>query len=117
MRLWRQAKRHVWNPDDIDFSDDRAHWLLLSPQRQASLRRVCALFSAGERAVASDLLPLMTVVFAERRAEEATYLTSFLWEEAKHVDVFDRFIAEVIGGAGALSQDVDERYQIGRAHV
>ena len=36
-------------------------------------------------------------VAKEGRIEEEMYLTSFLWEEAKHVEGFNRFINEVIG--------------------
>ena len=36
-------------------------------------------------------------VVIEGRVEEEMFLTSFLWEEAKHVEGFNRFIKEVIG--------------------
>ena len=35
------------------------------------------------------------VIAREGRVEEEMFLTSFLWEEAKHVDFFSRFFAEV----------------------
>ncbi|HRI87055.1 MAG TPA: ribonucleotide-diphosphate reductase, partial [Candidatus Hydrogenedentes bacterium] len=37
------------------------------------------------------------------RLEDEIYLTSFLWEEAKHVDFFQRFLSEVAGVTGDLS--------------
>jgi ribonucleoside-diphosphate reductase beta chain len=42
-----------------------------------------------------DLLPLIKVVAQEGRIEEEMFLTSFLWEEAKHVEGFRRFFDEV----------------------
>lgn len=105
MRLWRKAKRHgVWDPDAIDFGQDREDWAALPEVRRERILQLCALFHAGEEAVTLDLLPLMRVVAAEGRMEEEIYLTSFLWEEAKHVDVFDRFFAEVAGTRGDLSR-------------
>ncbi|HEX7240492.1 MAG TPA: R2-like ligand-binding oxidase [Longimicrobiaceae bacterium] len=105
MRLWKKAKVHgVWNPEDIDFTRDREDWLALPAGRRERVLQLCALFHAGEEAVTLDLLPLLRVVAAEGRMEEEMYLTSFLWEEAKHVDVFDRFFAEVTGDRGDLSR-------------
>jgi ribonucleoside-diphosphate reductase beta chain len=105
MRLWRKAKVYgTWNPDDIDFAADRGDWLALDERARERILQLCALFHAGEEAVTMDLLPLLRVVTEEGRTEEALYLTSFLWEEAKHVDVFDRFFAEVTLDRGDLSR-------------
>jgi ribonucleoside-diphosphate reductase beta chain len=105
MRLWKKAKRHgAWNPDDIDFAPDRDDWAALPAPRRERIMQLCALFHAGEEAVTLDLLPLLRAVAAEGRMEEEMYLTSFLWEEAKHVDVFDRFFAQVAGDPGDLSR-------------
>jgi ribonucleoside-diphosphate reductase beta chain len=53
------------------------------------------MFQAGEEAVTLDLLPLIKVIAMEGRLEEEIFLTSFLWEEAKHTDFFNRILAEV----------------------
>ena len=55
-----------------------------------------ALFQAGEEGVTTDLLPLIMAVAEEGRIEEEIFLTSFLWEEAKHVEFFRRWL-DVIG--------------------
>lgn len=105
MRLWSKAKVHgIWNPTDIDFSRDREDWRGLTDARRERVLQLCALFHAGEEAVTADLLPLLRVISAEGRREEELYLTSFLWEEAKHVDVFDRFFAEVADGEPDVSR-------------
>jgi ribonucleoside-diphosphate reductase beta chain len=96
MRLWKKAKAlGVWDPEAIDLSRDRRDWLRLSGPKRHRVFELCALFQAGEQAVTLDLLPLIQVVTAEGRLDEAIYLTSFLWEEAKHVDLFQRFFDEV----------------------
>lgn len=105
MRLWRKAKVHgVWNPDDIDFRADREAWLGLSQTKKNCVLQLCALFHAGEKAVTLDLIPLIQLVAGEGRMDEEIYLTSFLFEEAKHVDLFSRFLDEVCGGPGDLSR-------------
>jgi ribonucleoside-diphosphate reductase beta chain len=96
MRLWRKAKKlGVWDPCDIDLTQDRHDWQRLQPLEQDLLLRLTSQFQAGEEAVVLDLLPLVAVVAAEGRLEEEIYLTSFLWEEAKHVETFRRFLDEV----------------------
>jgi len=96
MRLWEKAKRlGTWNPSDIDFTQDRADWLTLAPDEQDMLLRLTSLFQAGEECVTLDILPLLDVISQEGRLEEQLYLTSFLWEEAKHVEAFRRFFDQV----------------------
>jgi ribonucleoside-diphosphate reductase beta chain len=98
MRLWQRSKTHgLWNPDHISFAADRADWERLSVGRRHRVLQLCTLFEMGEEAVTLDLLPLLRVVASEGRLEEELYLTAFLFEEAKHVDLFDRFFAEVTG--------------------
>jgi len=105
MVLWAKAKKlGVWDPADIDLSRDRDDWLTLTDQERETLLHLTSLFVGGEEAVTCDLLPLMSVISAEGRLEEEMYLTSFLWEEAKHVDAFHRFLDEVAGDAGDPSR-------------
>jgi ribonucleoside-diphosphate reductase beta chain len=104
MRLWRKAKKFgIWNPDDIDFSQDSAQWNTLSDLERRVLIHQAGLFQAGEESVTLDLLPLIQVVAREGRLEEEMFLTSFLWEEAKHVDAFDTFWNAVVGHHPDLS--------------
>jgi ribonucleoside-diphosphate reductase beta chain len=96
MRLWQKAKRlGVWNPAEIDFSQDREEWRTLSAPQRETLIRQSGAFVAGEESVTLDLLPLIMVVAREGRIEEELFLTAFLWEEAKHVEGFRRFLDEV----------------------
>ncbi|MCS6845157.1 MAG: R2-like ligand-binding oxidase [Caldilineales bacterium] len=105
MRLFEKAKRFgVWNPADIDFRQDRADWQGLTAEEQDILLRLAALFQAGEEAVTLDLLPLIVAMARQGRLEDEIYLTSFLWEEAKHVEFFQRFFAEVAGLPPDLSR-------------
>jgi ribonucleoside-diphosphate reductase beta chain len=112
MRLWEKAKRlGVWNPTEIDFRQDREQWQRLTELEQTSVLQQAALFLAGEESVTLDLLPLILTVAREGRIEEEMYLTSFLWEEAKHVDAFRRFLNEVPGEHGDLTRFHGPIYQ------
>ncbi|HSM15075.1 MAG TPA: R2-like ligand-binding oxidase [Thermoanaerobaculia bacterium] len=105
MRLFEKAKRRgVWNPSDLDFTADRGDWRALDEPERDLLLRLTALFQAGEESVALDLLPLIETVAAEGRLEEELYLATFLFEEAKHVDLFRRFLDEVAEERGDLSR-------------
>lgn len=96
MRLWHKAKKYgIWNPSDIDFSQDIIDFKNLSQVETEFLLLAISQFQAGEEAVTLDLLPLIMAVAKEGRLEEEMFLTSFLWEEAKHVDGFNRWISEV----------------------
>lgn len=104
MRLYEKAKRlGIWNPSDLDFSQDKKDWQRLSPQEQDLVLRLTSLFQSGEEAVTLDLLPLIMAIAQEGRLEEEMFLTTFLWEEAKHTDFFNRFLVEVAGVSGDLS--------------
>ncbi|MBI4617499.1 MAG: R2-like ligand-binding oxidase [Planctomycetes bacterium] len=98
MRLFQKAKKlGTWDPAGIDFSGDRARWHELSDVERDALLRLTSLFAAGEESVTLDLLPLVQAIAREGRIEEEIYLTSFLWEEAKHVEFFAHFLDEVVG--------------------
>ena len=105
MRLFEKAKRlGIWNPSDIDFAQDRRDWLGLSAAERDLILRLTAQFQAGEEAVTLDLLPLILTIAREGRLEEEMFLTTFLWEEAKHADFFSRFLSEVVGAEPDLSR-------------
>lgn len=105
MRLFEKAKRYgIWNPSDIDFTQDAADWARLTADEREVILHLTSLFQGGEEAVTLDLLPLILTIAGEGRIEEEIYLTSFLWEEAKHTDFFRRFLDEVTGHPGDLSR-------------
>ena len=105
MRLWHKAKKlGIWNPEDIDFSQDIKDWQGLTDMQREALLQQGALFLAGEESVTLDLLPLLMTVAREGRIEEEMYLTSFLFEEAKHVEGFRRFFDVVAQEHSDLSR-------------
>jgi ribonucleoside-diphosphate reductase beta chain len=119
MRLYEKAKRlGIWNPSDIDLSKDQADWKGLADEEKDLILRLLSMFVAGEEAVTLDLLPLIRVIAREGRVEEEIYLTTFLFEEAKHTDFFGRVLNEVIStqgmksrGDGGLAQYHTDQYR------
>lgn len=96
MRLYHKAKKlGIWDPQSIDFSQDILDWQRLNDTEKESLLQLTTLFQAGEECVTLDLLPLIMVIAQEGRLEEEMFLTTFLWEEAKHTEFFRRFLDEV----------------------
>ncbi|TVR16910.1 MAG: R2-like ligand-binding oxidase [Balneolaceae bacterium] len=96
MKLFQKAKQFgVWDPASISFEKDREDWKKLSDDEKTIIIHLSSLFMAGEEAVTLDLLPLIQTISKEGRLEEEIFLTSFLWEEAKHTEFFSRFVKEV----------------------
>ena len=114
MRLFEKAKRlGVWNPSEIDFSQDALDWEQLDERERRYMMRITAQFQAGEEAVTLDLLPLINAIAREGRIEEEMFLTTFLWEEAKHVDMFNRFFDAVV----AVRPNTDGAIEVERAGI
>lgn len=110
-RLYQKAKRlGVWNPEDIDFSQDQLDWAASTPRGKYGLLRLLSMFQAGEEAVTLDLLPLIMAVAKEGRLEEEMFLTTFLFEESKHTEFFRLFL-NAVGERGDLSHFHSEPYR------
>ncbi|MDZ7730534.1 MAG: ribonucleoside-diphosphate reductase [Natrialbaceae archaeon] len=107
-RYYRNAVERHWDPFDIDLSNDADNFLnstLLSidPQEWGldvsveegfdSFRQSIAMFGAGEDAVTEDLSPLAVVL---EDMDDQMFITTQLYEEAKHAEFFDRYWKEVI---------------------
>lgn len=112
MRLYEKAKKlGIWNPSDIDLTKDKQDWAAFKEDEKDLIWLLLALFVAGEEAVTLDLLPLIEVVAREGRIEEEMFLTTFLFEEAKHTDFFRRFLDEVCDAPVDLAHYHTENYK------
>jgi ribonucleoside-diphosphate reductase beta chain len=113
MRLYERAKKlGIWNPSEIDLRQDQNDWSALGSDERDLILRLLAMFAAGEEAVTLDLLPLIETVAREGRIEEEMYLTTFLFEEAKHTDFFRRFLDEVCAAPVDLTQYHTDNYRM-----
>src|SRR6267142_587886 len=112
MRLYHKAKKlGIWNPRDIDFTQDLLDWQHCNEGERETLLTLTSLFQAGEESVTLDLLTLIMAVAQEGHLEEEMFLTTFLWEEAKHTEFFRRFLDEVVQEHGDLHHYHTPSYQ------
>lgn len=102
-KLYEKAKKFgVWDPQNIDFSKDREDWKTLTPEQQDSLLGLIAFFYSAEEAVTKDILPMIHAISNVGQFEEEMYLTTFIFEEAKHTDFFS-LVLQNIGVTGELN--------------
>jgi ribonucleoside-diphosphate reductase beta chain len=95
MRLFVQGQERFWRANDIDFTQDAPDWSALADDEREAALYLCASFIAGEEAVTEDIQPFMAAMGAEGRFEDEMYLTQFAFEEAKHTEVFRRWLDAV----------------------
>ena len=95
-KLYEKAKKFgTWDPRNIDFSKDKADWESLNFYQQDSLLQLISFFYSAEEAVTHDILPLIYAISKTGHFEEEMYLTTFLFEEAKHADFFSLMLQNI----------------------
>ncbi|PMC36999.1 ribonucleotide-diphosphate reductase [Bacillus sp. UMB0899] len=110
-QLYQKAKKFgTWNPQEIDFTKDKEDWKSLSTKHREWIVKLLAQFQGGEEAVTHDLLPLLKVAAIEGRLEEELFLTTFLYDEAKHTELFRRVLDE-LGEKGDLTHLHSKTYR------
>ncbi|AXF57184.1 R2-like ligand-binding oxidase [Salicibibacter kimchii] len=110
-KLFQKAKRFgVWNPADLDFTQDKKDWETFSEQQKEGTLRLISQFQGGEEAVTRDLLPLIMTISNEGRLEEEMFLTTFLFEEAKHTEFF-RIVLNELGIYRDLTEYHSDTYR------
>jgi len=92
-RYYRNAVERHWDPGEVDLGADREALLAADEAVLAGLRVPLAKFGAGEQSVTEDLAPLAVVLDG---IEDQLFVTTQLYEEAKHTDFFDRYWLEVV---------------------
>ncbi|WP_393916437.1 R2-like ligand-binding oxidase [Halostreptopolyspora alba] len=106
LRLFSKGHAKFWDPNDIDMTQDAEDWKRLSDEARERIMRLCAQFVAGEEAVTEDIQPFIRAMAAEGRLADEMYLTQFAFEEAKHVQVFRRWL-DTLGITEDLHAHVD----------
>jgi len=101
--LYHRWEKQNWSTQDLDFSEDAAHWKNMSGMFEGfriELQRSFTLFFLGEQAVTDTLSPL---VHAAPDEPSRIFLSTQLVDEARHSVFFSRFFDEVVGIPGGLS--------------
>lgn len=107
--LWHKAKKLHWDPSTVDLSADKAQWARIRTEQpdaryDEQILRLCSLFYQGEESVTRTLAPFCSAVSrAGLGLDKELFLTSQLYEEAKHFDFFARYFAEVFEQDGSVT--------------
>ncbi len=102
-RYFRNAVERHWDPHEIDLEPDLEGFFAQiedeeepeedEEERLEFFKQALALFGAGEQAVTEDLAPLAAVA---EDPNDQMFLTSQLYDEAKHAEHFDRYWRRVV---------------------
>jgi ribonucleoside-diphosphate reductase beta chain len=105
MKLWQQAKKQGnWDPRDQRLDRDLEDWKSLQQPERDVILWLVAMFQLGKQSLLPAIMPLISIHAAEGRLEETVYLTSLLAEEARHLEMFHRFLDEVASDATDLAR-------------
>jgi ribonucleoside-diphosphate reductase beta chain len=96
-RKYEKAIKAIWNPRDLDYSQDVQDWGSLAETRREALLGLTVRFFAGEQAVAENLVPMVEAAWALDRFDWLMYLSTFLMEECKHSEFFALWHERVAG--------------------
>ncbi len=96
-RKYEKAINGIWNPRDLDYSQDVADWKRLSENRREALLGITTRFFAGEQVVAEDVVPMLVAARVLGRYDWMMFLTTFGMEEAKHAELFAQWHERVVG--------------------
>ena len=98
IRLFTASHKRAWSPGDIDFSQERSDWLALDDDERRLLLRLVSGFRVGERGVTHELAPLQFRFRLDGWIEEELFVAAQMYEEARHVQFFERWLAEALPG-------------------
>ncbi len=98
MVLFQASQERAWVAATIDYSKEAEHWQALSDDERDFFGRLIAGFRVGERGVTHELAPLAAVLRDEKRLDEEMYVTAQLFEEARHVEFFERWLDAALPG-------------------
>lgn len=99
MREFHKSKHLVWNPRQIEMARDTADWAALADPERELITRLLTLFAATQD-TALRHLPALSLALSRRGAPTGDLLAAaaHLAETARHVDAYDRWLAELSGG-------------------
>lgn len=108
-QLYVNARHQAWDPGAIDLTVDRDHWAMIQRDHAAErfpeqILLLCSLFAAGEQSVTETLSPFLAAMGrAGLGVDKELFLTSQVYDEARHFEFFARYFAEVLADAPPLA--------------
>jgi len=95
-KLWEKAKKNgKWDPADIDFTQDKIDYENMTDDERITILPLVSSFAGGEEAVTLDILPMVQLMARQGRLEDTMFLTTFMFDEAKHTELFSRWQKEI----------------------
>jgi len=102
--LYYRWERQQWRAQDIDFSEDKAHWAeMVTPENRPMRMSGMSAFFVGEASVTDTLAPVCLAIPGEA---ERIFLTTQLADEGRHTVFFERFFREVVLLPGERLEDL-----------
>lgn len=98
MRLFTASHGRAWDPSEIDFARERSDWRALADDERELLVRLVSGFRVGERGVTHELAPLQLRFRRTGWIEEEIFVAAQMYEEARHVQFFERWLVEALPG-------------------
>src|SRR5204863_6132362 len=110
-QLYELWERQQWRTQDIDFTQDKKDWWSFPEDERFQRMYGLSSFFIGEQKVAEELGPMMRAAPTE---EMRIFLCTQIADEARHVQLFNRFYEEV----GVLeSTTLQDRLEETSAHL
>ena len=91
-QLYELWERQQWRTQDIDFTQDKKDWWSFPEEERFQRMYGLSSFFIGEQKVAEELGPMMRAAPTE---EMRIFLCTQIADEARHVQMFNRFYEEV----------------------
>jgi ribonucleoside-diphosphate reductase beta chain len=110
-QLYELWERQQWQSQAIDLERDKEQWAALPEEDKEEHLWGLSSFFVGEERVTTQFSGL---VMAYENEQEEAFLTTQQVDEARHMQFFDRYYREVLGGAHEFIQ---ERLAAVRVHV
>ncbi len=98
MRLFTASHGRAWDPGEIDFAGELSDWRDLADDERQLLLRLVSGFRVGERGVTHELAPLQLRFRRGGWLEEEIFVAAQMYEEARHVQFFERWLVEALPG-------------------
>ena len=101
--LYNDWERAHWAAQDIDLSRDPADWMGLEDSERELLYFALSSLMVAEERISTQFVGL---VLAQEDEEEASYLSTQLVDEVRHMQFYARFQNEVIADPAAIGAHV-----------
>jgi ribonucleoside-diphosphate reductase beta chain len=102
-QLYEDWERSHWAAQEVDLTNDPAHWVALADDERHLLYWVLSSLMVAEERISTQFCGL---VLAQDDEEEGSFLSTQLVDEVRHMQFYARFQNEVIADPAAIASHV-----------